>query len=288
MSEMTVNWGELMAGGAAEFQPVPKGNYDVAVDTAEPKQSTTGKLMFAVKYKIESGPQAGRTVFNNITLTTDNPNALRYFFLNMKAMGLSQEFFATNPSPSAIAQALIGQRCRIEVDHRPYQGSMRENVKSISAAGGIMPGGAITGPSAPVSSPMIPTPGATVGPSPAMPQPTVAPVSAPVPTVAPVVAPQPSVAPAPQPAAPVETVSTATIPEPVNPAPAAEEAPAAAPAPTETPLPPGFTDREQYNAFLAFQAQQAAAAQPVAAPVQAPAAPPAATTGAPVPPPLPF
>lgn len=279
MSEMSVNWGELMAGGAAEFQPVPKGNYDVFVDAAEPKQSTTGKLMFALKYKIESGPQAGRTVFNNITLTTDNPNALRFFFLNMKAMNITQEFFAQNPSPSVIAQALIGQHCRIEVDHRPYQGQMRENVKSIMPAGGTFAGGAITGPSAPISG--LPTAGPVAAasngiPSPQMPtQPVSAPV-APVPTVA--VAP---VAPSPS-ASPVsETVSTATIPAPSNPAPAAE-VPAPAADPTPEPLPPGFTDRAQYDAFLAFQRQQA---EQAAAPV--PAAAPA-PSGAPVPPPLPF
>lgn len=297
MTEMSVNWGELMAGGAADFQPVPKGNYDVYVDTAEPKQSTTGKLMFALKYKIETGPQAGRTIFNNITLTTDNPNALRFFFLNMKAMGIGQDFFAQNPSPSVIAQALIGQKCRVEIDHRPYQGQMRENVKSIQASGGI--GGALVGPSIVTSGPQIPQPGATAGsgiPSPQMPaQPvstTVAPVVPPTPAVAAaspvspvqsqVVQPPAVTTPAPTSTAAVaQPESTATIPAPQNPAPAAEVQPPAAPAPTETPLPPGFTDRDQYNAFLAFQAQQAAQAQQPAPVAQA-------TTATPVPPPLPF
>lgn len=292
MTDMSVNWGELMAGGAADFQPVPKGNYDVFIETAEPTQSTTGKLMFKIRFKIETGPQASRTVFYNNTLTQDNPNALRMFFLNMKNMGLSQDFFAQNPSPSQIAGALIGNRCRIEVDHRPYQGQMRENIKSVLPAAGVSAGGAMV-----ASGPQIPQPGQTAGPVPSMPQPTASPLPQPVAPVAPAtpaiptpaaavatpaspVATPPAVSPAPQVEAPV---STAVIPEPQNPAPPAEEAPPAAPAPVESELPPGFTDKAQYEQFLAFQRSQAAAAAP--APVAVETAP---AGGVPVPPPIPF
>jgi hypothetical protein len=93
---------------------------------------------------------------------------------------------------------------------------------------------------------------------------------------------QPVVPAAPAVAAPVAE-STAVIPAPSNPAPAAEPEPnygtpqqgEAVKSETQD-LPPGFESREQYDAFLKYQADQAKAAE------QAP------TAGLPVPPPTPF
>lgn len=258
-----VNWAELMVQAGKEMEPVPKGSYDAYVDSADATQTQTGKLMYKLKLKIDGGPSNGRILWNNITLTTDNPMALAMFFRNMDAFGLGKEFFATNPQPDVVAEQLIGRRVRVVIDHRLYQGQVRENVKQllkpqgVAAIAGMQVAGGASVPGG------LATPG-------------VPPVSAPV--VAPPVA-----APVPQPApAPVSAPAPAPTPEPV-PAPASN-------------VPPGM-DPAAYEAFLAFQASQSATPAPPAptpseeappTPEVAPPVVPAAQGNTPAPPPVPF
>ena len=57
---VTVNWQELIqeaATGAAN--PVPPGTYDVVIIEASHTQTSNGKLMFKVKFRVLAGPQAG-------------------------------------------------------------------------------------------------------------------------------------------------------------------------------------------------------------------------------------
>jgi hypothetical protein len=258
----SINWGELLEQSGGAFEPLPKGTYDVYVDTAEATKSSTDKVMFKVRFKVEGGPYAGRTVYNNITLTTDNPNALRMFFLNMKAMGLDQSYFAENPHPDTVAAALVGQRATVSVDHGIYHGQMRENVKSlmpraggISAAGIISPGIQVAPPVA-SGGPIVPTPGANPMVPSGMHQ------------SASVVS-QPAPQPAPATVEPPAVESTVNIPAPSNPAPSADTA---APA-----LPPGMTP-EMLAQFQAFQAAQVAQ---TAAPASETSAQPAVPAGAP-------
>ena len=219
MSDLSVNFGDLITSvGTLSMEPVPKGTYVAKVIEAEPKQSSTGKLMFKLRYEIiDGGPCHSRRLWHNITLTTDNANALRMFFVNMKAMGLDESYFATNPQPAAIAGALLGRNCTITVDHRMYQGTMRDNVANITPPpagfaapqGGAAVPGAVPGfapqatgiPAAPVMAPVAVAP---------------APVATPAPAV--VVTPEPVAAPAPQaPAAPVDSAPAggAPVPPPV-------------------------------------------------------------------------
>lgn len=196
----SVNFAELLEESGGAYEPVPKGSYDVIIDTCEATQSSTGKLMYKLQYKILGGPQAGRIVYNNITLTKDKKNALKMFFTNMKAMGLPNEYFANSPAPETVAAALVGRSCNIIVDHREFQGEMREDVKKIAPASG--------------ATPMQVSPGATSGPS--IPTPGAAPSAPPVASPTPPAAPTPEAAPAP----------AAPTPEPA--------APAAPPAPEQT------------------------------------------------------
>ena len=250
----SVNWANLMEQSGGDFETLPKGSYDVIVDTAEATRSSTDKTMFKIKFKVQGGPHNGRTIFNNITLTIDNPNALRMFFLNMKALGLNADFFSNNPTPDQVAAALLGAPATVVLDHRMYQGAMRENVKSLLPRAGITAGGqmAPVGPSisVPTTSPSVPSSPAPAAPVVSQP----APAAPPAPPVA-----APAPAPAPQQAAAPKEESTVPIPPPANPAPA-DDTPA---------LPSGMT-AEQYEQFKAFQAAQAA---PAAAPAGPPAMP---------------
>lgn len=203
------NWGQLMDQASATFAPLPVGEYAVTVDTAAAAQTSTGKLMFKIKYKVVGGPHNGRTVFNNVTLAKDNPNALGYFFRDMEAMGLPKQYFAGNPSDEHVAASLVGKSCKVVLEHREYQGEMRENVKSIKKGA--------AGPAGPGAPPAPPAAAAPVVP--AAPPVAVAPVAAPV------------AAPVPAAALPTASESTVPIPEPANPAPAEAAASATPPPP---------------------------------------------------------
>jgi hypothetical protein len=179
----SINFAQLYENSGGPYEPVPKNEYEVVIDSCEVGKSSTDKLMYKLKYKIVGGPQNGRTVYNNITLTTDKPNALKMFFTQMKAMGLPNEYWASNPSPDTVAAALVGRQCRIIVDHREWNGEMREDVKGIKPSLGGGPA-VIPSPSAgPSTSATPPTPSvAASAPSPApSPEPVSAPTPAPTP-----------------------------------------------------------------------------------------------------------
>lgn len=138
----TASWQQLMQNaeeGGVSFEPLPVGEYLVEVNSAEYKPAASGKDMWVLKFKVLSGPYANRTVFHNLVLTQDNPNALSYFFRHMKALGLDKGFFAAEPQPSQVAMAMEGRTCRIKVKQREYpkgSGEMRNDVDGIFAADG--------------------------------------------------------------------------------------------------------------------------------------------------------
>lgn len=228
----SVNWADLIKGSKDAFEPLPVGTYDCIVDKCDAVKSSTGKLMFKVVFRVTGGPKTNSKIWNNITLTVDNPKATYMFFENMKALGITeQQHFSQNPplSPATIAQLIVGKTARVTIDHREYMGKKSENVTNMVAISGFggsgpMPGGMSPSPSVSPSPSPAPTPAAPAPAPVATPQPTIQPVAA--------VAPVDPV----QPVAPVQQLDEATfaIPLPENPAPA-ETAPAPA---AFTPPPP--------------------------------------------------
>ena len=144
-----INWAELQqAAGEAGFDAVPAGMYDVIVDTASTKAASSGKNMIVVRFKIENGPEAGKSVFNQFVLSPENANALAFFFRHMAAMGLSEAYFQSNPPLERVAADLTGRRCRIQVSIREWNGSDRNNVDSVAPPAG-----------GPAAAPTLPPPG---------------------------------------------------------------------------------------------------------------------------------
>lgn len=194
------DWNALMQEGGGSFEPLPEGQYDVEVGSAEHKPSSTGKDMWVVVFRVLVGPHAGRTVYNNFTLSPGNANALRFFFTHMNVLGLGQQFFAANPSPDQVANALVGKRCSIKVKQRLYNGAMVNDVKAILASGVTSappaPGTVPPPPPAPQQAP--PQPQAPVPPAPPVPPPPPVP-QAPAPVPVPVAeAPAPPPVPVPE------------------------------------------------------------------------------------------
>lgn len=126
-------WGQLVkeAGDQADdFEVLPAADYDMEVVRAEAKQTSNGKVMFALRCKVTSGPYQNRLVFSNLTVSPENPTALGIFFRQMAAIGISKEFFTNNPSDSQVAEALKGRAFRGQVAIRTWQGQERNEIKS--------------------------------------------------------------------------------------------------------------------------------------------------------------
>jgi hypothetical protein len=272
---MSINWDDLVkdAGSAASsFDPLPESDYDLEVIEAKPKMTKDNtKKMYEVKSKVIGGEHNGRFIWDNITLTTDNPNALGFFFRKMAAMGLDANYFASQkPSDEQICGTLRGRRFRAKIGTRQWQGNTKNEIKQyFSATASALPPSVTSAPPAAAPAPQAappPAPSPAPAPTPAAPQPTYeqpaptpvyeqpqAPAAAPVaqdpwaqPAPAPAVgdpwAAQPQVQAPPPPPAPVPA------PAPEQPAPtpvhvAQEQPPAPAPAPVQ-PAPPVLQDQQ--------------------------------------------
>ena len=177
------NWLDLMkdAQSTGNFAPLPDGDYDFKVIEAESKLSNNGKQMYVIKAEVQSGPHAKRLVWDRLVITRDSPNALRYFFRKMGALGLDTAFFEAGPTDNDIVAGLTGRSFRAKVG--PSTGNQSK------------PGNEIKEYYPAASAGQVPAPAAYAAPAPAVPSVPAAP--------APVVgSPWESAAPAPAPAAP--------------------------------------------------------------------------------------
>ena len=128
----SLNWGDLIkdAADTGGYDPLPDGDYDLQVVEAVAKVTQTGKTMFAVKAQVQTGAHAKRLVWDNLVVTTDNPNALGMFFKKMAALGLPREYFTSNPTNAQIEAALKGRTFRAAVGTRTWQGQKKNEIKS--------------------------------------------------------------------------------------------------------------------------------------------------------------
>lgn len=186
---MSINWNELIEQSkesAQDFEPLPNDDYDVEVVGCEAQTSQGGKPMFSLQLAVVGGPYNNRRVWDRLVVSAENPNAMGFFFRKCAALGLDQQFFASNPTPETIANALVGKRARVKLGQREYNGRTSNEVKSYAK------------PSAEAAGP---------GPSAAV---QAAPATGPAPAPAP--SPQPAATPTPQPQAPITTPSPTAEP----------------------------------------------------------------------------
>jgi hypothetical protein len=178
----SLNWGDLInEAGDVGYEPLPDGDYDLKVVEASAKVTQTGKTMFAIKAQVTTGAHAKRLVWDNLVVTTDNPNALAIFFRKMGALGLGRDFFSTSPSNAQIEQALVDRTFRGQVGSRTWQGQKKNEIKAYYSAN---PTSAVASaaPAAPPAPAPAPTPQAAPAPqtAPAAAEPVAA--AAPAPT----------------------------------------------------------------------------------------------------------
>jgi hypothetical protein len=128
----SLNWADLVkdAGEATgNFEPLPDGDYDLKVVEAPAGTTSTGKTMFKLKAQITSGPYANRFIWDNITISPENKNALGIFFSKMAALGIPREFFLNNnPSNAQIEATIQGRVFRAQIGSEVYQGAKKNKI----------------------------------------------------------------------------------------------------------------------------------------------------------------
>jgi len=150
-----IDWDQLQKEAGDVL--LPDGDYNVVVLSDPPPlatQASTGKPMIKLQAAILDGPKKDRKIFTQLTLTVDNPFALKMWFNQMAAFGLGPDFFAGKPSMEQVAAALKGRPAVFTVSRREWQGTDRNSVdaiKAYAASGPQVPGlvvGPVSGPSA--------------------------------------------------------------------------------------------------------------------------------------------
>jgi len=194
--------------GAKEFALLDEGMYNFVIkDAAKVGQTSKENPKFSINPSVESGERANARVWHDFSVS-DSAYAMKtYFFGELAALGLGNEFFDTNPTEQQIAQALQGKRFVAEVYHETgNDNKVRAKIRSgsIQPAVGAAPSVGVPGglPAAPVAAANpLPAPGAPAAPVVASQAPSGAPENpwGPVATGAP---------------APVATANTIPIPPP--------------------------------------------------------------------------
>lgn len=221
----STNWLDLLNeakqnGGPQDFGPIPAGEYHFKVLEAETRQTQTGKTKYTIKAQVQTGAHANRLVWDDLIVSPESAGAMGFFFRKMKAIGLGQEFFQTQPNDDQVTAALKDREFLGKVIIDTYGGKERNKIdgyKPLAAA----PTGFI---------PPSPQAGAPQAPQQGFP-----PAQAPV---APQAAPQPAAPPAQDPWAGQAPTAAPVAPPAQDPWVAAAPAPAPAPGAPAFPTPP--------------------------------------------------
>ena len=160
----TINWASLHKDATT----ILEGEFTVVVVESVATKSSNDKPMIKVKHRVESGPKAGQTLFDQFVISAENGNAMRIFFGQMAIFGLDSGFFQRNSNAplETIAQALLGRRAVAVVEPREWNGTLRETIKEYKKALGGPGGGsggqlggfvvpAAAGPSSPTTPPAV-------------------------------------------------------------------------------------------------------------------------------------
>jgi hypothetical protein len=127
-----LKWSEwLAASDEAGFSTIPAGEYDLYVDQATAKQSSSGKDMISVRFKVETGPHEGASTFTNFVISPESPVALNFLIRKLAALGLDREYLSKNPSLEKIASDMEHRRCRGKVTVREFNGSERNDIDTL-------------------------------------------------------------------------------------------------------------------------------------------------------------
>jgi hypothetical protein len=132
---MTDTWISAVANGWTPTL-IPTGLYDAAVANATYEQTSTGKPMFRITFEVTEGEFARRRVWENVVVTTDNPDAQAVLSRHLSALGITQAFLAEpGRTGDDIADAMRGAMVRLAIgQRRDPNGVERNDVTDFRAA----------------------------------------------------------------------------------------------------------------------------------------------------------
>lgn len=132
----TIPFGQLIAEAEAEGfsnELLPINEYDCEVAGTTAGTSQGGKPQIGVRFKVLVGPYAGKSFWDNLTLTADNPKAVAVFLRKMGQLGVSTDFIKTQTSVEVLAGAIqVGKQYKVTHGHREFNGKTYADVKKVT------------------------------------------------------------------------------------------------------------------------------------------------------------
>lgn len=132
----TIAFADLISQAEAEGfsnEVLPAGEYDVEIAGVNAGTSQGGKPQIGVRYKVLVGPSAGKSFWDNLTLSTDNPKAVAVFLRKLGQLGLSSDFIKAQTSMETVAASIqTGRQYRAVVGTRDFNQKVYQDLKKIT------------------------------------------------------------------------------------------------------------------------------------------------------------
>lgn len=133
---------------AEGYALLPAGPAEAVVDRArgdKTKDGSKGKI--AAMFKIDGGPNDGRTIWNDFTISPESGTAMGFFQREMTALlgdSWVEKYGAipVDALPGTLAEAIVGCRATITIIHEEYpkgSGNVRAKVKGVKASDSALP-----------------------------------------------------------------------------------------------------------------------------------------------------
>lgn len=122
-----VDWSQV-----EDFKPLPSGIYQCRLSgwKFEAAAKSSGQPFYALEFTVDEGEYQNRKLFRNQSL---QPNSLWALKQTLMRLGAKETDFADDKDLDEVVASVVGNECRLDVDQREYEGTMRNNVKSVLA-----------------------------------------------------------------------------------------------------------------------------------------------------------
>ncbi len=115
------------------FEVLPAGTYNVVVDEAEAKKSSSGNSMISLQLLVEDGEYEGRKLFTHVVFS---PKTMGMAKRTMNRLGLADLTNGPFKPNQEAADQFVGKRAKVVVKVKQYEGEPANEVKKILPAGG--------------------------------------------------------------------------------------------------------------------------------------------------------
>lgn len=143
-----INAADLPVGQSGSFEPLPAGDYQVTVESAEIKTTNDGTGQYIkLKMKVSGPTHAGRIVFSNLNIRNKSPKAEE-----IGRQQLGDLMRAVGLATLTDTDQLIGGSLTVKLTIKPADGQYEagNEVKAYKAlSGSVPPAPAFAAPSAP-------------------------------------------------------------------------------------------------------------------------------------------